>query len=51
MELMDYERIVESEGIPFSFIINLMTEIEDILKLYEVNFVSQLEQFLNNKYD
>jgi len=51
MELMDYERIVESEGIPFAFIINLMTEIEDILKLYEVNFVSQLEQFLNNKYD
>jgi hypothetical protein len=27
IELMDYERIVETEGIPFSFIINLMTEI------------------------
>jgi len=25
MELMDYERIVESEGIPFAFIINLIS--------------------------
>ena len=28
IELMDYEKIVESEGIPFAFIINLMKEIQ-----------------------
>jgi hypothetical protein len=48
---MDYERIVESEGIPFTYIINLMAEIQDIIKLYEVNFIYQLEQFLNNKFE
>jgi len=48
---MDYERIVESEGIPFTYIINLMMEIQDIINLYEVNFVSQLEEFLNNRFD
>lgn len=48
---MDYERIVESEGIPFAFIINLINEIEDVIRLYDVDFVYQVEQFLNNKFD
>lgn len=48
---MDYERIVESEGIPFTYIINLMSEIQDIIKLYEVNFIYQLEQLFNEKFE
>jgi hypothetical protein len=39
---MDYDRIVESEGIPFAFILNLLKEIEDITKIYETNFVYQI---------
>lgn len=48
---MDYERIVESEGIPFTYIINLMSEIQDIIKLYETNFIYQLEQLFNEKFE
>jgi len=39
---MDFERIVESEGLPFSYIVNLMAEIKDIIKLYGNNFVYQI---------
>ena len=39
---MDHEKIVETEGLPFAYIINMMTEIRNILDLYENNFVYQI---------
>ena len=35
MELMDYEKIVETEGLPFSYVMNLMSEIKDTINLYQ----------------
>ena len=35
MELMDYEKIVETEGLPFAYVINLMSEIKDTINLYQ----------------
>jgi hypothetical protein len=34
MELLDHERIIESEGIPFNNIANLMIEIKEIISLH-----------------
>ena len=48
---MDYEKIVESEGIPFTFIINLMKEIQEILDAHEQNLVYQVEKVLNKEFD
>ena len=39
---MDHEKIVKSEGPPFSYIVNLMSQISDILKLYSANFVKHV---------
>jgi hypothetical protein len=51
MELMDHERILENEGLPFAFIVNLMTELEDILRIYDGNLVYQVEELLNLKFE
>ena len=51
IELMDYEKIVESEGIPFTFIVNLMKEIQEILDIHEQNLVYQVEKVLNKEFD
>ena len=47
---MDHEKIIESEGLPFSYIINLMKQISDILQLYNGNFLSHIEKAVNEKY-
>lgn len=39
---MDTEKIIESEGLPFSFIINLMKQMSDFLRLYSGNFVQHV---------
>ena len=51
MELLDHDWIVDTEGIPFNYIVNLMTEVKEIISLYEVNFVYQIEKFLNDRLD
>ena len=51
MELLDYERIVESEGLPFAFVMNLMQEIKDIMNLYQENFVHHVETVLNTEFE
>ncbi len=42
MEVLDHERIIENEGIPFNYISNLMIEIQSILDRYEANLVFQV---------
>ena len=51
MELLDYEKIVESEGLPFAFVMNLMQEIKDIMYLYQANFIHQVEKVLNTEFE
>lgn len=51
MSVMDHERIIESEGLPFAYVINLMTEIKDILSLYGRTLVNQVEKVLNDEFD
>lgn len=48
---MDVERIVESEGLPFSYIVNLLHEISDIVALSGKNFLFQIEKVLNDQYE
>ena len=48
---MDHEKIIESEGLPFSYIINLMKHISDLLQLYSGNFLGHIEKALNEKYN
>lgn len=47
---MDHEKIIESEGLPFSYVINLMRHIADLLHLYRHNFAAHAEKALNAKY-
>lgn len=47
---MDHERIVESEGLPFTYIVNLMQEVGDIIKLYDRNFIFHIEKVFNNQF-
>ena len=51
MQLLDYEKIVETEGLPFAFVMNLMQEIKDIMSLYQENFIHQIEKVLNTEFD
>jgi hypothetical protein len=48
---MDVERIVESEGLPFSYVVNLLREISEIVSLYGQNFLFQIEKVLNDQYE
>lgn len=48
---LDEEKIVENEGMPFSYVINLMREIADILNIYGSNFVFHIEKVLNDQYE
>lgn len=50
MEILDRDWIIDSEGIPFNHIVNLMTEVKEIISLYENNFVYQVERYLNSKF-
>lgn len=34
MEILDRDWIIDSEGIPFNYIVNLMTEVKEIITLY-----------------
>lgn len=49
LSAMDNEKIIETEGLPFSYIINLMKQMEDYLKLYGQNFVQHVEKALSDK--
>ncbi len=48
---MDHERIIESEGLPFAYVINLMSEVKDILTLYGRTLVNQVEKVLNDEFE
>lgn len=49
MELLDHERVVENEGMPFNNIANLMLDVQSILREHETNFIFQVETFLNSR--
>ena len=51
LNVEDVEKIVESEGLPFSYILNLIKELADNVKVYSENFVLQVERVLNEKID
>lgn len=51
LSAMAHEKIIESEGLPFSYILNLMKHIEDTLKLYGNHFISHIEKALNSRYN
>lgn len=42
---------MESEGLPFSYILNLMKEISEIMAVNGQNFVYQIEKILNEEYE
>ena len=42
---------MDSEGLPFSYVINLMKEIEEIVTINASNFVYQIEKVLNEEYE
>ena len=42
LSAMEGDKIVESEGLPFSYVINLMKEIEEIVTINASNFVYQI---------
>ena len=48
---LDHEKIVESEGLPFSYIINLMEELSEIMKLKSENFIYQIEKVFNTQFE
>ncbi len=41
---------MESEGLPFAYVINLMTEVKEILSLYAGTLVNQVEKILNEEF-
>lgn len=43
MAAEDDEKIAETEGLPYSFIIDMMLSVRDILQTYKHNFVSKVE--------
>jgi hypothetical protein len=47
LAVLDQERIIESEGLPFAYVINLMSEVKDILTLHSSTLVNQVEKVLN----
>ena len=48
---LDQEKIIESEGLPFAYILNLMRQIEDMMSLHGGSFVAQVEKALNDTYN
>jgi len=51
MGASDDEKILESEGLPFAYIVNLIKQVSDMLKLHSSRFVNQVEKALNEKYN
>lgn len=51
MGAIDDEKIVESEGLPFSFMVDLMREISDVISIYGENFVYHIERVLNEEFE
>lgn len=47
---MDHEKIIESEGLPFAYVVNLMSEVRDIMTLYATTLVNQIEKVLNEEF-
>jgi len=48
---IDDEKIVESEGLPFSFMVDLMREISDVISIYGENFIYHIEKVLNEEFE
>lgn len=42
LAVLDQERIIESEGLPYAYVINLMSEVKDILALHSSTLVNQV---------
>lgn len=42
---------MDSEGLPFSYVINLMKELSEIITINAENFVYQIEKVLNEEYE
>ena len=47
----DHEKIAESEGLPYAFIIDMMLSVRDILHNYKHNFISKVEEVLNMEFN
>ena len=46
---LNEDEITANEGLPFAYVLNVLCEISDILKLYVPNFVHQIESVLNDE--
>jgi hypothetical protein len=51
LEAEEEEKIIENEGLPFAYILNMMKQISDVMKIYSENFKNQVEKALNEKYN
>lgn len=47
LSAIEVDKIVDSEGLPFSYIINLMKELSEIITINAESFVYQIEKVLN----
>jgi hypothetical protein len=47
----DTDKIVSSEGLPFSYIVNLMKEVSDTFRSYGENFTYQIEKVYNDQFE
>ena len=48
---MDQQKIVETEGLPFAFILNFLTEIKDTLNLHQNNLMEKVVKILNKQFN
>lgn len=47
----DYEKIADSEGLPYAFIVDMMLSVRDILTNYKHNFIEKVERVLNQEFN
>lgn len=48
---MDHQKIIESEGLPFAYVINLMKRISEMINQHKDNFVNHIQKALNVRYN
>lgn len=47
MAAEDHEKISESEGLPFAFIVDMMKSIKDVMKFHKETLISKVEEVFN----
>lgn len=51
MAAEDHDKISESEGLPFAFIVDLMKSVRDVMKIHKENLVAKVEEVFNKEFN